>query len=177
MSAKNKLEDIDIATVEAMRDKLLTLGLTREDLIIERSFELSNKLYPMVHPLYAKKNLVRKDNGELKLELANNLENIVKNMEQIGKKTKNTLEKANDIIFNRAEEKQRQYGPIDESLEDTAIIASIISNEPITTEMVYAVLIGLKSSRLKLNKKHDTFLDLVSYIAAYEDYLNKQKNK
>jgi hypothetical protein len=170
MSAKNKLEDIDIATIEAMRDKLLESGLKKEDLIIKRSFELTNKLYPMVHPLYNKKKFVKAN--------TNTIENMVKNMQKIYYhpfESKNTLEEANDIIFNRAEEKQREYGPIDESLEDTAIVASIISNEAINIEMVYAVLIGLKTSRMRWNKKHDTFLDSIAYTAAYEDYLNKQK--
>jgi hypothetical protein len=168
MSAKNELKDIDIATIEAMRDKLLESGLKIEDLIIKRSFELTNKLYPMVHPLYAKKPV-----NDLKLG------SIALKIEELGRmnyKPKNTLEEANDIIFNRAEEKQREYGPIDESLEDTAIVASIISNEAINIEMVYAVLIGLKTSRMRWNKKHDTFLDSIAYTAAYENYLNK-KNK
>lgn len=97
------------------------------------------------------------------------LRSIIKDKNKI----KNTLEEANDIIFNRAEEKQREYGPIDESLSDTATVASIISNKEIDIEMVYAVLMGLKISRMRWNKKHDTFLDSIGYTAAYEAYLRK----
>jgi hypothetical protein len=168
MSAKNELKDIDIATIEAMRDKLLESGLKKEDLIIKRSFELTNKLYTMVHPLYAKKPVNDLKPGSIAFK--------IKELGNNANKLKTILEEANDIIFNRAEEKQREYGPIDESLEDTAIVASIISNEAINIEMVYAVLIGLKTSRMRWNKKHDTFLDSIAYTAAYEDYLNK-KNK
>lgn len=89
---------------------------------------------------------------------------------------KTILEEANDIIFKRAEEKQREYGPIDESLEDTAIVASIISNKDIDIKMVYAVLIGLKISRMRWNKKHDTFLDGIGYIAAFENFVRKTES-
>ena len=148
----SKLKDLDIATVEAMRDRLLELGVKQTDLVIKRSFELTNKLYPMVHPFYNSKS-------------------------KPPPTSKTILEEANDIIFKRVEEKQREYGPIDESLEDTAIISSIISNESINIEMVYAVLIGLKVSRMKWNKKHDTFLDGICYVAAFENYIRKKEKQ
>lgn len=88
---------------------------------------------------------------------------------------KNILQEANDIIFERKEEKERQYGPINESLEDTATIASIISNRDICIEDVFAVLIALKTSRMKHSDKRDTFLDSICYTAAYQEYLKENK--
>jgi hypothetical protein len=140
---KIEIKDSDIAIVEALRDCLLDSGAAKkDDLVIKRSFYLTNRMY------------------------------------EIHKKpttSPNILEEANNIIFNRGEEKERQYGPIDESLQDTAVVASIVSNTDINIDMVYAVLVALKMSRLRHNKKHDTFLDGIGYLAAFEDYVNNKK--
>jgi hypothetical protein len=145
-----KIKDIDIATVEAMHDLLLEKGYLTNFITLQRSRNLTAKMHNIINSQKMKH----------------------------PKPPKTILEESNDIIFNRAEEKQREYGPIDESLEDTAIVASIISNESINIEIVYAVLMGLKISRMRWNKKHDTFLDSIGYTAAYEAYLRKnEKNE
>ena len=85
-------------------------------------------------------------------------------------KEKTILQESNDIIFKRKEEKEREYGPINNSIADTATIASIMTNKTITTSDVYKVLIALKISRLRHNNKHDTYLDAIGYLAADEAY-------
>lgn len=89
---------------------------------------------------------------------------------------KNILEQANDIIFKRNSEKDRQYGPFSESMKKSALVASILCNKDITTEDFFKCLIALKISRLSYNHKHDTVLDAIGYLAGLDDYL-KNKNK
>jgi len=85
----------------------------------------------------------------------------------------NILEKANEIVNLRSEEKERQYGPFNESMENSAKIASILCNKIITTEDFYKCMIALKMSRMAINLKEDTLLDSVAYIAALNNFKNK----
>ena len=85
----------------------------------------------------------------------------------------NILEKANEIINLRSEEKEREYGPFDESMHKASNIASLLCNKDITTEDFYKCMIALKISRLSYNNKEDTLLDCVGYIAALNNFINK----
>jgi hypothetical protein len=85
----------------------------------------------------------------------------------------NILEKANEIVNMRTEEKTRQYGNFHKSMEKTAKIASEISNKEITVVDCYNVLIALKLSRQSNSHKEDNLLDAVAYIGSLNDYLNK----
>jgi ribonuclease HII len=85
----------------------------------------------------------------------------------------NILEKANEIVNMRAEEKTRQYGNFHESMEKTAKIASTMSCKEITVVDCYNVLIALKLSRQSNCHKGDNLLDAVAYIGSLNDYLNK----
>jgi len=84
----------------------------------------------------------------------------------------NILQQADDIINKRAEEKQRSYGPFDESMAKAARIASEMCNKEITTEDFFKCMIALKLSRLAYQSKEDTMLDAVGYIAAFNNYAN-----
>lgn len=84
----------------------------------------------------------------------------------------NILEKANEIVNLRNEEKERQYGPFKKSMEDSAKIASILCSKEITTEDFYKCMIALKMSRMSVNLKEDTLLDSVAYIAALNNFKN-----
>jgi hypothetical protein len=90
---------------------------------------------------------------------------------------KTILLEANAIVYDRAEEKIREYGPFDESLKKVSTIASELCNKKITTEDVYKILISLKLSRMSYNHKHDTYLDMISYIAALYNFKNKQNEQ
>ena len=56
---------------------------------------------------------------------------------------RNILKKANEIINNRSEEKERQYGPMGEGLERAAKIASGITGKDLTADDIFASLIAL----------------------------------
>jgi hypothetical protein len=56
----------------------------------------------------------------------------------------NILEKANEIVNLRSEEKERMYGDFHDSMRKTSEIASIISNKKIDVNDCYNVLIALK---------------------------------
>lgn len=87
----------------------------------------------------------------------------------------NVLEEANEIIFKKAQEKERQYGPINESLSKAANVASELCNKQITTEDMYKCLIALKISRMAYNNKRDTYVDALAYTAALFNYLNDEQ--
>jgi hypothetical protein len=83
------------------------------------------------------------------------------------------LEHANDIIFNREEDKARQYGEFSENMAKCARIASEICMKEITTEDFYKCMIALKVGRMAYNTKYDTLLDACGYIAGLDDFKNK----
>jgi len=85
----------------------------------------------------------------------------------------NILEKANEIVNLRKEEKERQYGDFISSMQKTSEMATIMSNKNITTEDCYNVLIALKLVRQSNAHKEDNLLDAVAYIASLNDYKNK----
>lgn len=92
-------------------------------------------------------------------------------------KEKSILEQAHEIVFERAEEKSRQYGEFIEGMEQTARIASEMSRKDISTFDVYNVLIALKLSRASWNYKEDNYLDALSYMASLDQYLKTKSSK
>lgn len=91
-------------------------------------------------------------------------------------KDKTILERANEIVFERAEEKSRMYGEFIEGMEQTARIASEMSRKDISTFDVYNVLIALKLSRASWNYKDDNYLDALAYMASLDQYLKTKQN-
>lgn len=91
-------------------------------------------------------------------------------------KDKTILERANEIVFERAEEKSRMYGEFIEGMEQTARIASEMSRKDISTFDVYNVLIALKLSRASWNYKDDNYLDALAYVASLDQYLKTKQN-
>lgn len=91
----------------------------------------------------------------------------------------NILEKANEIVNLRSEEKEREYGKFEEGMEKAALIASCMSSSKLfTAEDIYICLIALKFSRQSYNNKEDNLLDAVAYIGSLNNYLtNKNKKK
>ena len=82
----------------------------------------------------------------------------------------NILEKANDIIFKRGEEKEREYGPMSLCNKKAAIIASVLCSKKISVEDMYKMQIALKLARESHSHKEDNLLDLISYVAGYNNY-------
>lgn len=84
----------------------------------------------------------------------------------------NILKKANGIVNERSEEKQRQYGPFFECMSKTARIASEMSSKELSTEDCYNVLIALKLARESFSHKEDNLLDAVAYLGSLNNYKN-----
>ena len=82
----------------------------------------------------------------------------------------NILEQARGIIYDKSEEKERQYGDFFENMEDAAKIASVMSKKQLTAEDIYHALIGLKFARESFNHKHDNMLDAIAYLASLHEY-------
>lgn len=89
----------------------------------------------------------------------------------------NILEKANEIVNNRSEEKEREYGPFGEGMEICAKIASLIRNKEFDAEDAFVMLVALKFSREHFNHKEDNLLDAVAYIGAWNNFINERKQK
>lgn len=84
----------------------------------------------------------------------------------------NILEQANNIINNRSEEKERQYGPMGEGFERAAMIASGMSGKEWSVHDMFIAMVALKFSRQSYNFKEDNLLDACSYIGAWQNYIN-----
>ena len=85
----------------------------------------------------------------------------------------NILQKANEIVNLRSEEKERMYGPFEEGMQKAAEIASLMSSKEITIVDMYNCLIALKLSRQSYSNKEDNLLDAVAYIGSLNNILNK----
>jgi DNA-binding protein H-NS len=87
----------------------------------------------------------------------------------------NILEKANEIINLRSEEKERMYGNFEEGMERAAKLASVMTSKDISAEDMYLFMVALKLSRQSYNHKEDNLLDSVAYLGALNNYVNKKK--
>lgn len=90
--------------------------------------------------------------------------------------TQNILEQANLIVNERSEEKDRKYGPFDESMIKTAEIASVMSGKTITVVDCFNVLIALKLSRESHSHQRDNLLDAAAYIGALDNFHERFKD-
>lgn len=90
----------------------------------------------------------------------------------------NILEKADQIVNYRSEERERQYGNFAECMTRAANIFNLISpkGESITVEGMYRALISLKLSREANAHKEDSLLDAVAYIGALNNYIEDKNN-
>jgi len=87
----------------------------------------------------------------------------------------NILEKANEIVNLRKEEKERMYGPFEEGMDRAALIASGCTGKTFTAQDMYICIIAIKLSRQSYNHKEDNLLDAVAYLASLNNYNNKNK--
>ena len=88
----------------------------------------------------------------------------------------NILEKADQIVNHRSEEKERMYGPFSKSMARATLIynASSPEDEQISVEGMYRALIALKLSREAYSHREDNLLDAAAYIGAMNNYINEQ---
>lgn len=89
----------------------------------------------------------------------------------------NILEKANDIVNKRSEEKERQYGPFSEGMRRAAMIANGMTGKNFAAEDMYAALVALKLSRHSYNYKEDNLLDACAYIGALDNFEKERQNE
>jgi len=82
----------------------------------------------------------------------------------------NILEKANEIVNLRSEEKERMYGPFSEGMNRAALILSGMLGYEVSGDVMYKAMIALKLSRESYHHKEDNLLDAVAYIAALNNY-------
>ena len=88
----------------------------------------------------------------------------------------NILEKANEIVNVRSEEKERMYGPFEEGMENAAKILSGMTNINVDATFMYKALVALKLSREAYNHKEDNLLDAVAYLGSLNNY-HENKSK
>jgi len=82
----------------------------------------------------------------------------------------NILDQVKEIMINRSEEKDREYGPFNESLERAAIIATQLTGLEITPKDFMKCMIALKMSRMRYNLKEDTMMDAIAYTFGLSEY-------
>lgn len=86
---------------------------------------------------------------------------------------KSILEKAHEIVNERSEEKERQYGPFSEGMKRAAMIFNGMTGMDLTGREIFKALIALKLSRESFSHKTDNLIDCVAYIQALENYENE----
>jgi len=86
----------------------------------------------------------------------------------------NILQQALGIVYDRSEEKHRQYGDFHESMERATSIYNLMSNNKINVEDMYKAMVAMKFSREAYSHKEDNLLDAVAYLSSMNDYLNKK---
>lgn len=88
---------------------------------------------------------------------------------------RNILERANEIVNQRSEEKEREYGPFSEGMKRAAKIAAGMSGKEVTAHDMYIALVSLKLSRQSYNFKEDNLLDAVAYLGAWQNFIEEGK--
>lgn len=86
------------------------------------------------------------------------------------------LEEANDIVNNRSEENERQYGPFSEGMRRAAMIASGATGKDISANDMFICMIALKLSRHSYNYKEDNLLDAAAYIGGLNNLHKEQSD-
>lgn len=89
----------------------------------------------------------------------------------------NILERANKIINERSEEKERMYGPMFKCMERAASIYNCmqLSEETyISAEDMYKAMIAMKLAREAYHHKEDNLLDAVAYMGSWNDYIENK---
>jgi hypothetical protein len=84
------------------------------------------------------------------------------------------LTQAEEIVNNRSEESDRQYGPFSEGMERAAMIFNGMTGLNVGAEHMFKALVALKLSRESYQHKRDNLLDAVAYLQGLENYINER---
>jgi len=87
----------------------------------------------------------------------------------------NILEEANKIVNKRSQEKERQYGPFDESMDRMRDLYNNMTGQKLETKDMFMAMIAMKLSREAFCHKEDNLLDAVAYIGALNNYLEAKR--
>lgn len=84
----------------------------------------------------------------------------------------NILERANNIVNKRSEEKDRQYGSFKSCMRRAQQIYNGMAPEgqQLSVSSIYRVMVAMKLAREANAHKEDNLLDAVAYIGAWNDY-------
>lgn len=88
----------------------------------------------------------------------------------------NILKEADRIINERSQEKEREYGPIDDNISLMVEIFNKITGNKLSIEDGYLLLVCNKLARQSYKHKEDNLLDMVAYIGALNNYKNNTDN-
>lgn len=89
----------------------------------------------------------------------------------------NILEQANNIVNNRSEEKERQYGDFATTMDRMRDIFNAMTGHECTTQDMYVAMIAMKMSRQHHAHKRDNLLDAAAYIGALDNYEQLHKEE
>ena len=87
----------------------------------------------------------------------------------------NILERANAIINERSEEKEREYGPMSQTMEHMRDIFNSITGEDLSTQDMYMAMVAMKLARERYKHKQDNLLDAVAYLGGLDNYEKELK--
>ena len=88
----------------------------------------------------------------------------------------NILERANKIVNERSEEKERQYGEFSACMRRATAIYNCMTeakSEKITPVCMYKAMIAMKLAREAHAHKEDNLLDAAAYIGALNNYIEE----
>ena len=85
------------------------------------------------------------------------------------------LSEAHQIVHERSEEKQRQYGDFHESMRIMRDIFNAMTGHDLSVQDMYVAMIALKFSRQRHAHKRDNMLDAVAYISSMTEYIETEE--
>lgn len=91
----------------------------------------------------------------------------------------NILKKADAIVNERAEEKERMYGNFFETMERAADLYNHMHLDKasyITAIDMYKAMIAMKLAREAYHHKEDNLLDACAYMGSMNDYIAEKEN-
>ncbi len=96
----------------------------------------------------------------------------------LAEENSNILSRADIIVNQRGEEKDRQYGNFHESMAKTAEVFNKLRRvqgyqDTLSPEDVYWVMVCLKLTREAVTHREDNLLDAVAYLGALNNHLEK----
>lgn len=98
------------------------------------------------------------------------------NLNPITKSKINILQESDEIVNNRSEEGDRQYGPFSEGMDRAARIFNGMTGLDISGREMFKAMIALKLSREGYSHKRDNLMDAAAYIQGLDNYENEKTN-